>query len=913
MKKIIIYIIAFFALFYVQTYGQNTEFIRADFKGREKELRKALKEIKAGDEAISKSRKNYQSALDNYLQADTINNNSSLLNYKIGVCLLNTTMQKFKAVSYLEKSFKLNPNVKEDILYQLGQAYQLNYEFDKAINKYEGYKKLLKASYYDKIIDKKIDECNTAKELVKHPVDVIIENAGENVNSKYPDYSPIINAKETMMIFTSKKENTTGGKISPYDNKYYEDIYLTYFNDNESSWSKPFNPGSPINTKFHDATVGLSPDGKKLLIYKTKHNGDIYESIMDSLGKLSKPKRLPAPINSPAHESVASFSPDGKTLYFCSNREETSFGQHDIFLSKQNAKGQWGPAINMGNVINTQYDERSVFMMGDGKTLYFSSNGHNTMGGYDIFKTVYENGHWSTPVNIGYPINTPDDELNFSISANGQHGYFASARPGGYGDLDIYRVTFLNADKPLRNTFEKIIASTFNPEGNFNVIEDKDESGHIFDASTFTPVKAIIYVKDKETDKYKDTLTSDAISGSFKSKLKKGKAYEVKVIAKNYEPYSENIPKDKSINKTIYLFKKSTLLPSVSDGYVYDIDSREPVCRAEITIMDTQIKEKNESLISDCSSGKFHSGLPQGRSYSVTAVAKDYKPYTELVSADKDLNKLILMESINPKIISLKGNIYDAVTKQPLSSAVIIRNETTDQLVDSITTDSRNGSYKSTLAIKRYYLTVRSEGYIPYFETIKVSADETRDIYLNKGNAEKRGEIYDITRTKSFVLPNILYDYNKYDLKPQSKDSLKALVNTMRAFPNIVIELSSHTDTRGTEEYNEKLSYNRAKSVVDYLISLGISSNRLIAKGYGKKVPRKINKDIKYISCNKTYIFPKGSLITDEYINALKGGQCEAEAAHQLNRRTEFKIISDKFNPDSAKKQNNSVDIEVIK
>ena len=234
--------------------------------------------------------------------------------------------------------------------------------------------------------------------------------------------------------------------------------------------------------------------------------------------------------------------------------------------------------------------------------------------------------------------------------------------------------------------------------------------------------------------------------------------------------------------------------------------------------------------------------------------------------------------------------------------------------VNILKSECSTGKYYSNLKLtKKYDLQINAKDYIPYVETLSIGELINKIIYLKKiQTAITEGKLYDITKSKKFVLPNILYDYDKYNLKPQYQDSLKNLINTMRSFPNIVIELGSHTDTRGSDVYNEKLSFNRAKSVVDYLISKGIDPDRLVAKGYGEKVPRVIEKPFKIKSCNTTYTFAPGDIITDDFISLLKGGKCQQEAAHQLNRRTEIKVLREDFVP-GKEKSNKPVNIEVIK
>ena len=756
VTKIIILITGYLLLVMVNTEAQSVEFTKSNFSGKMKDLKYAKKEISIGDNFISKGYKKYQSALIHYLKADSVNSKSALLNYKIGKCYLNITMEKYKAISYLEKAYKLNPMANEDLLFLLGEAYHLNYEFDKAIEKFMMYKQLTKASSFDKVVDKKIEECNTAKEMIKHPVDVMIENIGPVVNSKYPDYSPIINAKETMMIFTSRRPNTTGGQIALIDEKYYEDIYITYYDLDSNKWTEPENPKPPVNSDKHDATVGLSPDGNHLLIYKSNHGGDIYESDVDSSGNLTAPVRLPAPINSSSHESVASFSPDGKIMYFCSDREEDSYGGHDIFMSKQDSKGKWGPAINLGPKINTQYDEISVFMMADGKTLYFSSNGHNTMGGFDIFKTVYENGEWSDPVNLGYPINTPDDEVHFSISANGQHGYFASARPGGLGDLDIYRVTFLGVDKPLKNGFEELLASSNLPNQLLNNSDIQKIKGHVLDAITLHPISAKVTITDNETKKVVDTLHTEPNTGNYFSEVPTGKSYDITIISENYIPYIETIPVDKNVNKTIFLLKKNKPL-SQQYGYIFDAETKQPVCNAAIVITEKQTNIIKDKLLSDCNTGKYHTDAPDGKFYDISVNATGYLPVIETVLDNMEVNRVIYLLKPTTITTTLTGNVYDAETKKPVCAKLVIKNDVSKSIDDSLYNDCNTGKYFSYLPKgKKYTMKVTSPGYIPYVQTIQTNDELNINIFISKGRTMVlNGEVLD-AETKEPVCSEIL-------------------------------------------------------------------------------------------------------------------------------------------------------------
>ena len=525
----------------------NVEFEKKIFSNNKDQFKAAVKELDAGNELYKLGGGNYMLALEHFAKANNFNPNNALLNYKIGECYLNS-IDKTKSITYFENALKLNPKCSPDLHYLLGQAYHLNLEFDKAIAEYKTYKESLlpeELTLYTKEIEKKIIEATNGKELIKNPVRVFIDNLGNTVNTIYPEYNPIINADESMMIFTSRRDNSTGGEKDPIDFKYFEDVYISY--NIGGTWGAPINPGKPLNTELHDATVGLSPDGQTLLIYKIKGGGDLYESKMEG-SQWSKPDWLSKMINSDYHETSASFGPDGRTLYFVSNKPG-GYGCHDIYMTRKNDKGKWTEPVNLGPVINTEYDEEGVFMHPDGKTLYFSSRGHKTMGGYDIFKSVFEGGKWSEPENIGYPINTPDDDVFFTISANGRHGYYSSASAGGYGGQDIYMITFLGQEKPVINNNEDNLLASLTKPVSETVIEPTVEiksnnltllKGTIVDDISSSPIKATIELTDNIKNEVIASFESNSATGKYLVSLPSGVNYGITVKADGYLFHSEN-------------------------------------------------------------------------------------------------------------------------------------------------------------------------------------------------------------------------------------------------------------------------------------------------------------------------------------------------------------------------------------
>lgn len=604
MKRLLLLIILSIAvnLSYAQ---QNIEFTKANFPDK-KALKEALDNISNGDKSFALGRGRYVEALEFYMKAQKFNPNNALLNYKIGKCYL-FSIDKAKSLEYFQAAEKLNPSVDYELPYLLAQAYQYNHEFELAMEKYKSFKTKLTPKDYSSIgpeINKKIEECKVGGELIKKPVKVFIDNMGSVINSIYPDYCPIINADESMLIFTSRRDNTTGGKRDPQDEKFYEDIYIAY--KENDTWTLN-NAGKPINSDLHDATVGLSPDGQTLYVYKGENGGDIYFCTLKGK-EWSKPERLEKTINSKAHESSASLGPDGRTLYFVSDREG-GVGGRDIYVSYLDKKGKWGEAINL-RALNTQYDEEAVFIHPDGRTLYFSSKGHNSMGGFDIFKSAYENGIWSEPINLGYPINTADDDVFFSISASGQHGYMSSARTGGVGDQDIYIITFL-MEKPMTGSSEdNLIAWRTVPVKETQVEKTLAVStasltllkGRILDEITKQPVEAEIILTDNSKSEELATFKSNSATGKYLVSLPSGKNYGIAVKANGYLFHSENfdIPNAaayQEIEKDVYLKKIEVGKEIVLRNIFFDFNKAtlRPESTAELERL-AQLLKENASI-----------------------------------------------------------------------------------------------------------------------------------------------------------------------------------------------------------------------------------------------------------------------------------------------------------------------------
>ncbi len=519
--------------------------IQFDKKSFDKEnLRIALKAIRDGDSYYTQEQ--YYKALDHYLKAQTINPNNSELNLMIGSIYLN--IERYSALPYIKKAYELNPGIKPDILYLLGLSYQYNEKFEEAKEYYVRYQRQLLPTDKEDMsaVTKKIEECNNGIELLKMPARAFINNIKE-LNSKYSDHSPVISTDESVMLFTSTREGSVGGRPNEYDQEYDEDIYISF--KIQGKWGVPVNVGEPLNTRSEDATVGLSADGQSLLIYNGQRgNGDLQISVLHG-DKWSWPEWLSGEINSKFKESSASFANNDRVLYFISERPG-GIGGKDIWVSTKDRKGKWSEPKNLGPTINTPFDEESVFMHPDGRTLFFSSMGHNTMGGFDIFRSVkQDDGTWTKPENLGTPINTSDDDLSFVISASGRNGYLSSKRKGGMGRHDIYLVTFLGPEKPMVLSNEDNLLASLKQTITDNAMEKTVElktirltivKGIVADAISNNPIEAEIEVIDNEKDEIVFSNKSNSKTGRFLISLPSGKNYGLAVKADGYLFHSEN-------------------------------------------------------------------------------------------------------------------------------------------------------------------------------------------------------------------------------------------------------------------------------------------------------------------------------------------------------------------------------------
>ena len=538
-------------------FSQNIEFRNSNFKSDKAGLKIALKNIKIADDFRTQAVLNFlsmqdafiesESALYYYNKAQNFNPNNADLNYKIASVLLFTNRKEI-AKKYLDKATLLSKDLPVEYHFFQGMVWQLEGQYAKAIKSYKYFMSNAKkkiAQEYDFLVKKYLDECVIAPDLIGDPERVWVDNLA--INSEYDDWSPCLSTDGNFLIFTSNRPNQNlMNSIGFFD----QDIYYSNLIGQNFKVSSSLNE---LNTVEDDVSGGLSYDGQRLLFFKLEDgNTDVFESKLN--GKYwGQPKRKLGEVlkggNTEKNETFASYDPPDIKIYYITDGGYS--GNKDIYFSGVMNKDRniWGQGQSAG-VVNTKFQEGSVYIHPDARTMYFSSKGHNSMGGYDIFVSYVDNlGHWGEPINLGYPINTAYDDLFYSANASGKYAYIASNRPGGKGGLDIYKISYWGVDKLMNSDFEnQLISSVASPVSDNVVAEPisfEERSltifkGRVLDAVTNDPIEASIDITINKTGDIYTSLSSNSATGKFLLSLPAGENYGISVAAKGYLFHSEN-------------------------------------------------------------------------------------------------------------------------------------------------------------------------------------------------------------------------------------------------------------------------------------------------------------------------------------------------------------------------------------
>lgn len=753
MKKLILLMLfCATALVYSQN---NIEFTDKNFPDNKTGLKSALANFEKGDEYYYNGPQAWETALKYYIKANEFNPNNARLNFQIA-SIYRQFNNTHTAAEFYEKAILLDKEYRNRALLPLAEELHLDGQWDKAIEMYNEYDGLLNSNDAKKIelenpegsldVEKKyvgmrIAQCNNGKKNVRDSIPIIMLNMGPEINSRYPDYTAAVSSTEDMIVFTSRRAGSTGGAIdldSPFER---EDIYYSTKNE-DGTWNTAKKIKGDVNSGDHDAVVWLSPKGDKLIIYRynKNDNGDLYESeFKNDSWTAPEPMKM---INSKFRETHACYSPDGNTIYYTTaNPKYANKGGIDICLVTKDANGKWSEPKGIDE-INTIYNEESPFIKSDGKTFYFSSQGHTSIGGFDIFKCEIDAGKFTTPKNVGFPINSTSNDVFIFFTEDGKKAFFDSDRKGGQGEKDIYEMYILDAIKlPL-------IVEVYDERTNQLISSDLSviETGYI-------PIE--IDMKNDALGKYSSIIgvskyyTADARAEGYESKKVK------------FNTKFEGLPNFDTLVIKQKLYLKPTFAPIVMKCDLKDKKSL-AVVNGEVEIT------AGENVIAKLQTvdGKCEYRLEIDVDYEVIVIAKGYKMVKEKVRFSKD--------------------------------------------------------------------------------------DLQKTIYL--GNFE----LEELELGDKFVLKNIYFDYDRSNLRTESVNELNILKEFLINNPDVRVEVSAHTDNRGSKTYNYALSDSRANSVMVWLVNNGIDQSKLTSKGYGFDQP---------IAPNDT------------------------EENMQLNRRVEFKII----------------------
>lgn len=661
-----------------------------------------------GDHAYNK--KDYETAIKNYLVAIQGQPDNPELNFKLGMSYL-YTLTKSKAAAYLEKAYQMKPEVDPDIDYHLGMAYQNNHQFGLARKHFEEFKR--KNKKLADIVNEKLQQCIMGDSLVRKPIPVTITNFGPNINSNFHDYSPIISADGNTLIYTSNR-TTDNYKIKSGTN--FEDIFISHRNG--SDWSTPEKISPHINIKYHDAAASLSPDGKTLFLYYEAGAGDIYTSTMEEGGKWTKPEPLKG-INMPTFwETSACVSADGKKLFFTSNRPGGR-GELDIYMSTLDSKGNWGKPVNLGKSINTSGNEDSPFIHPDGVTLYFSSDGHPSIGSTDIFKSVYKDGRWTKPVNLGYPINTIEYDGFFTVSADKKTGYFSAMRTEGFGEADLYKVEFKEQPKPVIEEEPVVLASnepvnvpepppantttttaqqpaTPDPGPDLTRPAEEPVTTKPIATKTEPPVETPVVVAEApKPEPEMQPVTSSPATTSVRN-------------TRNEEPMQQYV--DPIVEKS-----KANNVVTVLKGKVIDESTAAPLA-AVITLTDNVTNKVITKMNSNPATGDFELVIPHGGNYGVSTDKDGYlfnsinfnlPQFAEYQEIDTHI--IMVRAEVGSKVI-LKNIFFDVgkseLKPESVTELELIRSMLTDNThlkvqINGHTDNTGNAEANKTLSLKR--------------------------------------------------------------------------------------------------------------------------------------------------------------------------------------------------------------------
>ncbi len=738
----------------------------------------------------------FDKALPLFLKIDSLIEDYTV-KYKIGACYLNTKYQKLKAIPYLEEvSQTTTIEIPLIVHFDLGNLYHYTYRFDEAI---EQYKKYIEASKKSSFADaatlakaqRMIQVCKNAIEITTQPFKAEVEILGHPINTMESEYCPMITADDQTLVYM--RDVGIGKTDHPVSS-----IMISHKIKGDL-WGNPSKLDLENESKYSNKKVslaGLSPDGQTIFLdIGVGLDQDIYEAKINDT-EIVDIKKLNKQINSPFYEGRVSISSDGTELYFVSDRPG-GFGGTDIYKATRNRRGEWDEPVNLGEVINTKYNENSPFKHPDNVTLFFSSEGHKTIGGNDIFKSKFENGKWTEPENLGFPNSTKDD-LYFVLNANGQIGYFSTSKNNIYDKHNIFRVNFKD---PIPLTLVKGVIKMGSPP---------------------KPGAVDIKVYDKETGKrVKYVYNPSPETGKYLMIFPPAKNYDLVISSDKYLPQLVHV----YIPYQTYfyeLYQEITLEP---------INLQDNTVGEKVTVNNTfydlyKTVEADSILMDD---------LPKQPKY--------YDHLLELVENIIQTTDTMRINYLDPaKLKEHESNNVESLLNM-IEEAI----ETTDPV--TLTILDANARQKDKIKETHFYidgdksksLEMQVIGNDTLYTAPPIKSATTQHSILSTTEIPKHTTkaIYNFKASKiadrNYIHRyQILYDVNADQIPASAYKDLEEISRTLINNPSLGAEVYGYADSQGEKRYNLTLSRLRAQNVLKYFIDNKVNQQKIIAKGFGE-------------------------------------------------------------------------------
>lgn len=867
------------------SFGQSKQF--------KKTHKKALKSLTEG---------RYFEARDLYNSLIEMGTDDPMVYFEAGLAQYNSYEQREASIEHFEKALELSTkDTVPEIVFYTARAHHYAENFEKAIEYYTVFQDFARDNKTGTVLRRDVTRfitmCNNGMDYGSNrESEQKVENVGESVNSAYAEYAPVVKKDESLLIFTARKTGSTGKNIY-LDDKYYEDIYVSPKQGEGWEYATKIDSSSQyisdrINTKYHDAAIAFSDDEQKLFIYRENH---IWVSEYKD-GAWGEPVKMNKRINSKGQEPSAFLSYDEQMLFVVSDRDE-GFGGRDIWYTTKDQAGNWNQLRNLGEVVNTRFDEDAPYLMKDGRTLFFSSNGHTTMGGYDVFKTTMkDDSTWTMPENLGRPINSAGDDIYYAPNDEEIWAYYSSSRIGGFGDMDIYRIQLTCENLP--NT---------------------EIRGTLMAGDSRLPVGGTIKIVDEEGTEYGE-FPVDPETGKYVLVLPPEKTYHLELVTK--DAWSQKRPHKESFNipkqcDPFALYQEITLqhltsetnktyaqeahfynaLFNVEDSAKAAFDFETPGEQGpqgdmrmnytgnvnfnkvlEAPNAEVYLLNENAEIVrftTTSSDGTFaFNNLDPDQTYMIAFNSEDLKEIYYGLSSNSMENGLFALGHITvdyPSIDTLGGPV-DSLNILLIDHDKEIVNATHTSLgnwsIDQIPSNASDIAKMNEDMDIVYDIAEEGMDYAisAYIRTVDEETNTSYTEYIDLIPMDTTGEAGDGNGGKLIAFENIYFDFDRYFLRPKSKQILDNIVAFMKENPTAEIRMDGHCDWFGPDNYNDVLSKNRSVSAYDYLISKGISEDRLGKKWFGESQPAAPNEN------------PDGTDNPD---------------GRQLNRRVEFKITMD--------------------